>query len=174
MVPERCLRPDRDDARADRAIAAHDPAAFLRLIEQLVIGAGNSGSPRCGRACDIDCPLGTIVRGIVRSGWQNYASKQPRHALLEVRKEFRDVLYAHPEAGGYPARDFDGLFSAAFAQTLAFGFCWCAMGRAKPSAGRLGAHAGRTSADEDGAARIQPGRSGPGRWDRLRRHVGHC
>lgn len=38
-----------------------------------------------------------------------------------VRKEFRDVLYAHPEAGGYSASDFDEMFSAAFAQTLAFG-----------------------------------------------------
>jgi len=34
---------------------------------------------------------------------------------------FRAVLYAHPEAGGYPPQDFDDLFSAAFAQTLAFG-----------------------------------------------------
>jgi hypothetical protein len=38
-----------------------------------------------------------------------------------VRQEFRDVLYAHPEAAGYPETDFDELFSAAFAQTLAFG-----------------------------------------------------
>jgi predicted helicase len=38
-----------------------------------------------------------------------------------VRQEFRDVLYAHPEAAGYSATDFDALFSAAFAQTLAFG-----------------------------------------------------
>jgi predicted helicase len=41
--------------------------------------------------------------------------------LLQVRQEFRDVLYAHPEAAGYSATDFDVLFSAAFAQTLAFG-----------------------------------------------------
>jgi predicted helicase len=40
---------------------------------------------------------------------------------LQVRQEFRDVLYAHPEAAGYSATDFDVLFSAAFAQTLAFG-----------------------------------------------------
>ncbi|WP_295638755.1 type ISP restriction/modification enzyme, partial [Novosphingobium sp.] len=38
-----------------------------------------------------------------------------------VRNTFRNVLYAHPEAGGYPATDFDALFSAAFAQTLSFG-----------------------------------------------------
>jgi len=40
---------------------------------------------------------------------------------MEVRQVFRDVLYAHPEAGGYLNYDFDELFSAAFAQTLAFG-----------------------------------------------------
>jgi hypothetical protein len=47
--------------------------------------------------------------------------RDQRHALLQVRQEFRDVLYAHPEAGGYTAKDFDELFSAAFAQTLSFG-----------------------------------------------------
>ena len=31
------------------------------------------------------------------------------------------MLYSHPEAAGYSAADFDELFSAAFAQTLAFG-----------------------------------------------------
>src|SRR5690606_18572186 len=41
--------------------------------------------------------------------------------LQQVRQEFRDVVYSHPEAGGYSSSDFDELFSAAFAQTLAFG-----------------------------------------------------
>lgn len=40
--------------------------------------------------------------------------------LQLVREEFRNILYAHPEAGGYRG-EFDTLFSAAFAQTLAFG-----------------------------------------------------
>jgi len=63
-----------------------------------------------------------LVRGIVRDRLAElHIEGNPRHALLQVRQEFRDVLYAHPEAGGYTARDFDGLFSAAFAQTLAFG-----------------------------------------------------
>ena len=38
-----------------------------------------------------------------------------------VRNEFREVLYAHPQAAGYNAERFDPLFAAAFAQTLAFG-----------------------------------------------------
>jgi predicted helicase len=49
-----------------------------------------------------------------------------------VRQEFRDVLYAHPEAGGYTATDFDDLFSAAFAQTLAFGLLLVREGTGEP------------------------------------------
>ena len=41
--------------------------------------------------------------------------------LQVVREEFREVLYAHPQAAGYNAGRFDPLFAAAFAQTLAFG-----------------------------------------------------
>ena len=63
-----------------------------------------------------------LVRGIVRDRLAELrVAGNRRHALLQVRQEFRDVLYAHPEAAGYSATDFDALFSAAFAQTLAFG-----------------------------------------------------
>ena len=63
-----------------------------------------------------------LVRGIVRDRLAElHEGGNPRHALLQVRQEFRDVLYSHPEAAGYTALDFDALFSAAFAQTLAFG-----------------------------------------------------
>lgn len=48
-------------------------------------------------------------------------SLRPNHPLMLVRNTFRNVLYAHPEAGGYTNADFDVLFSSAFAQTLAFG-----------------------------------------------------
>jgi len=44
VVPERALRPDQDDARASRAIAEHDTAPFLRLVEMLVAAAGQSRS----------------------------------------------------------------------------------------------------------------------------------
>ncbi len=63
-----------------------------------------------------------LVRGIVRDRLAElHETAAADHALFEVRQVFRDVLYSHPEAAGYPARDFDSLFSAAFAQTLAFG-----------------------------------------------------
>lgn len=57
-----------------------------------------------------------LVRGIVRDRLAELiAEKNTTHPLLQVRQEFRDVLYAHPEAGGYSQKDFNELFSAAFA-----------------------------------------------------------
>jgi predicted helicase len=74
-----------------------------------------------------------LVRGIVRDRLvEIHEDGNPRHALLQVRQEFRDVLYAHPEAAGYNAVDFDALFSAAFAQTLAFGLLLVREGTGQP------------------------------------------
>jgi hypothetical protein len=123
VVPEQWLRPDRDDARADRAIGAHDAAPFLRLVERLCQAAGNPPEARdAEELAAMMAQSARLVRGIVRDRLAELnAEDNPRHALLQVRQEFRDVLYAHPEAAGYNTRDFDALFSAAFAQTLAFG-----------------------------------------------------
>lgn len=123
IVPERALHPDQDDARADRAIAGHDPAPLLRLLEMLAAGAGQEPVARdAEHLAALMAHSARLVRGIVRDRLAELRQERnPRHALLQVRQEFRDVLYAHPEAGGYAARDFDELFSAAFAQTLAFG-----------------------------------------------------
>lgn len=134
VVPDRALRADRDDARADREIADHDPETFLRLIEMLAVGAGQEPIARDAQhLAALMAHSARLVRGIVRdrlSELQNGAN--PRHALLQVRQEFRDVLYAHPEAGGYSVRDFDALFSAAFAQTLAFGLLLVREGTGEP------------------------------------------
>jgi hypothetical protein len=123
VVPERALRPDQDDARAQRAIADQDTAPFQRLVEMLVAGAGQEPVARdAAHLAALMAHSARLVRGIVRDRLTElHGGGNPRHALLQVRQEFRDVLYAHPEAGGYSARDFDALFSAAFAQTLAFG-----------------------------------------------------
>ncbi|MGQ0742262.1 MAG: type ISP restriction/modification enzyme [Alphaproteobacteria bacterium] len=123
VVPEQWLRPDRDDARANRAIAAQDSAPFLRLIEILCVVAGNEPAPRdAEELATLMAHSARLVRGIVRDRLAELRVEgNDRHALLQVRQEFRDVLYAHPEAAGYNPRDFDALFSAAFAQTLAFG-----------------------------------------------------
>lgn len=123
IVPEGALRPDQDDRRANRAIAQHDATPFLRLVEMLAAGAGQEPVARdAEHLATLMAHSARLVRGIVRDRLAEFHTEgNPRHALLQVRQEFRDVLYAHPEAAGYTARDFDELFSAAFAQTLAFG-----------------------------------------------------
>lgn len=133
VLPEHALRPDRDDARANRAIAEHDPTAFLRLLERLCNAAGQE--PSAGDAPQLATFLAhsaRLVSGIVLDRLGELRDSGVRdHPLLQVRQEFRDVLYAHPEAAGYPARDFDRLFSAAFAQTLAFGLLLVREGKAE-------------------------------------------
>jgi hypothetical protein len=123
ILPERALRPDQDDKCADRAVADHDSAPLLLLVERLVAAAGQEPVARdAEHLAALLAHSARLVRGIVRDRLAElHEAGDPRHALLEVRETFRDVLYAHPEAGGYSARDFDTLFSAAFAQTLAFG-----------------------------------------------------
>ena len=123
VVPESALRPDRDDRRADRSIAEHDPSAFLRLVERLCLAAGQPPSARdAPHLAEMLAHSARLVRGIVRDRLAElHAEGNPDHPLLQVRGIFRDTLYAHPEAGGYSAADFNDLFSAAFAQTLAFG-----------------------------------------------------
>lgn len=123
LVPEETIRPDRDDARANSEIAEFDATHFMRLIEQLCAAAGEEPAARdAAHLATLMAHSARLVRGIVRDRLAELnEGGNPRHALLQVRQEFRDVLYAHPEAAGYNARDFDALFSAAFAQTLAFG-----------------------------------------------------
>lgn len=134
VVPERALRPDQDDRRANRAIADHDTTAFLRLVEMLVAGAGQEPAARdAEHLATLMAHSARLVRGIVRDRLAElHTEANQRHALLQVRQEFRDVLYAHPEAGGYTARDFDELFSAAFAQTLAYGLLLVREGTGQP------------------------------------------
>jgi hypothetical protein len=123
VVQERWLRPDSDDRRIDREIAAHDPTPFLHAIETLFLAAGQHPIARdAEELATLMAHSARLVRGIVRDRLAELRVQNiERHALLQVRQEFRDVLYVHPEAAGYNPRDFDALFSAAFAQTLAFG-----------------------------------------------------
>lgn len=123
ILPEQSLRPDRDDNRADRAIAEHDSSSLMRLVEQLAAGAGQEPVARdAPHLAMLLAHSARLVRGIVRDRLAElHLAGDTGHALMQVRKEFRDVLYAHPEAAGYAKTDFDALFSAAFAQTLAFG-----------------------------------------------------
>jgi hypothetical protein len=121
VVPEAALDPAKSDAAADRLLEAHDPDAFLRLLERLA----QAQPPAAGNAEQLAQLLAhsaRLVRGIVKDRLAELTEQKSQDTpLQQVRKEFRDVLYSHPEAAGYSNPDFDELFSAAFAQTLAFG-----------------------------------------------------
>lgn len=121
IVPVEALDPDRSDADADRLIDHHNATLFLDLLAQL----GRADAPVARTAAELAELLAhsaRLVRGTVQERLAELAGTPvAQHALLLVRQTFREVLYAHPEAGGYASRDFDALFSAAFAQTLAFG-----------------------------------------------------
>ncbi|QDX25703.1 N-6 DNA methylase [Sphingomonas suaedae] len=121
VVPARALRPDTADAEANRLIANENPDAFLNLLTR-VCAADAPAARDAEHLAQLLAHSARLVRGIVQDRLAElHAEQNDRAALMQVRKEFRDVLYAHPEAGGYSANDFDTLFSAAFAQTLAFG-----------------------------------------------------
>jgi hypothetical protein len=136
IVPDETLRPEREDARANRLITEHDTAPLLRLVERLCNAAGQQPAARdAPHLAMLLAHSARLVRGIVRDRLAElHAAGDPDHALLQVRQEFRDVLYAHPEAAGYSAADFNDLFSAAFAQTLAFGLLLVREGSGQPVA----------------------------------------
>jgi uncharacterized protein YjeT (DUF2065 family) len=135
VVPEDTLRPDRDDTRANRAISEHDAEPMLRLIERLCDAAGQEPNARdAPHLAMLMAHSARLVRGIVQDRLAElHAAGNPDYALLQVRQEFREVLYAHPEAAGYSATDFNTLFSAAFAQTLAFGLLLVREGTGHPA-----------------------------------------
>ena len=123
IVPEKVLDPDQSDTAADKLVRAHDANAFLDLVSRLVAGAGVAPAAKDAKhLAELLAHSSRLVRGIVQERLTELRkSKVTTDPLLDVLGEFRNVLYAHPEAGGYPARDFDTLFSSAFAQTMAFG-----------------------------------------------------
>jgi hypothetical protein len=121
IVPPRGLKPETPDAAADKLIAAHDSQPFLNLLATLA----RADAPAARNAAHLAELMAHSAR-LVRSAVQErvgelHVAGNAAHPLMMVRETFRNVLYAHPEAGGYAAASFDELFSSAFAQTLAFG-----------------------------------------------------
>ena len=121
VVPEQTLRATTSDNRAAELIEEHDSTQFLRLLQHLA----NAEPPTARNAQNLAHLMAhsaRLVRSIVADRLAELADEGIEDGpLLQVRQTFRDALYARPEAGGYASRDFDQLFSAAFAQTLAFG-----------------------------------------------------
>jgi hypothetical protein len=121
VVPEAALDPVRTDPAVDRLLDAHDPDPFLRLLERLA-QAQPPAAATAEQLAELLAFSARLVRGIVKDRLAELnEEKRQNTPLQQVRQEFRDVLYSHPEAAGYSNPDFDELFSAAFAQTLAFG-----------------------------------------------------
>lgn len=132
VVPKAALDPASSDAKAEKLIAAHDGAAFAALLTRLAQAQAPSASDARELAANL-AYASRLVRGIVAERLAELrAEGVDDHPLLEVRAKFRDVLYAHPEAGGYTGASFDDLFAAAFAQTLAFGLLLVREGSGEP------------------------------------------
>ena len=140
IVPKGALDPLTSEAKASKLIAAHDSTAFVALLTRLA----HADAPTARNAQELAANLAyaaRLVRGIVaeRLAELKLAGDED-HPLLETRQQFRDVLYAHPEAGGYSGASFDELFAAAFAQTLAFGLLLVREASDKPVDENAAAH----------------------------------
>jgi hypothetical protein len=134
IVPDQTIDPACDDARAARLIRAHDTAPLLALFERLAAGAGQEPVARDAKhLAELLAHSSRLVRGIIQDRLADLRQQNvAADPLLDVHAEFQTVLYAHPEAGGYPAQDFDILFASAFAQTLAFGLLLVREGSGRP------------------------------------------
>ncbi len=121
IVSAKALRPDTTDKAADALIDGHDVQPFLDLLA-ILANADAPAARNDEHLAELMAHSARLVRSAVaeRVG-ELRAGGNANHPLVMVRDTFRNVLYAHPEAGGYAAADFDTLFSSAFAQTLAFG-----------------------------------------------------
>jgi hypothetical protein len=121
IVPEAALNPDTTDAGAERLIRRGDPAALLAALLLLALADPPPAKDAEQLASNL-AHAARLVRGIVADRLGELATTNTTAAPLQtVRDEFREVLYAHPQAAGYNAARFELLFAAAFAQTLAFG-----------------------------------------------------
>jgi hypothetical protein len=121
IVPEAALDSGTPDAKAERLIRNGDPAALIRALTPLALAdppPANDAKQLAGNMAH----AARLVRSIVEDRLAELTEAREVNAPLQaVRDEFREVLYAHPQAAGYDATRFDPLFAAAFAQTLAFG-----------------------------------------------------
>jgi hypothetical protein len=120
IVPLAALDPTTSDAAADTAIERHDASPFIDILSVLAQAQPPSPS-NAEQLAEYLAHAARLVRAsVIEKLGQLDAAGQTDRPLQLVRDEFRNVLYAHPESGGYRG-EFNTLFSAAFAQTLAFG-----------------------------------------------------
>ena len=121
ILPDAAIDPETADARADRLIRATDPAALLRALTPLAM-ADPPAARDARQLAENLAHASRLVRSIIEGRLTELADANEIGTPLQaVRDEFREVLYAHPQAAGYNTARFEPLFAAAFAQTLAFG-----------------------------------------------------
>lgn len=121
LVPQGAIDPETNDRQADKLIDCNPSDAAIALIERLA-RAQPPQPENAAQLAELLAYSARLVRRIVKDRLGELTlEKRENTPLQQVRQEFRDVLYSHPEAAGYSSKDFDKLFSAAFAQTLAFG-----------------------------------------------------
>jgi hypothetical protein len=121
ILPAKALKPDTPDKVADKLVADYDAQSFLDLLATLA-RADAPAARNARHLAELMAHSARLVRSAVQERVGELSGENHvQHPLMLVRNTFRNVLYAHPEAGGYAAADFDALFSSAFAQTLAFG-----------------------------------------------------
>lgn len=131
IVPERALTPETSDSKASALIAAHDTQPLLELLGRLAQASPPSPA-NAAQLAEFLAHGARLVRASILERLAELAAEKVKGRPLQlVREEYRDVLYAHPEAGGYRG-EFDTLFSAAFAQTLAFGLLLVREASGKP------------------------------------------
>lgn len=112
IVPPHTLKVDTSDKAAEAAIDGHDPAAFLDLLATLA-RADAPAARNAAHLAELMAHSARLVRSAVqeRIGELHQEPHGANHPLMMVRNTFRNVLYAHPEAGGYAASDFDTLLA---------------------------------------------------------------
>ncbi|MBK8209130.1 MAG: N-6 DNA methylase [Rhodospirillales bacterium] len=121
IVPKAALDIATSDTKAAKLIDGHSTDSFRAVFGSLAQAA----PPQATNAEEVAVNLAfaaRLVRDIIKARLGELSGTAAAGApLIQVREEFREVLYAHPKAAGYPDRDFNELFAGAFAQTLAFG-----------------------------------------------------
>lgn len=122
LVPPAALDPSTPDERADKLLAAKFDADAIAQALMLLALAEPPPAPDPRALATNLAHAARLISNIIADRLAELSGEQNADApLIIVRQEFRDVLYAHPQAAGYSAEKFDPLFAAAFAQTLAFG-----------------------------------------------------
>ena len=132
IVPAKAIDPNTSDSKAAKMIEAIDTGPLLRALTPLALANPPSAKDAKELAGNL-AHAARLVRAIVEDALAELSeANKTGHPIQEVCDVFRQELYARPEAGGFSNKTFEVLFSAAFAQTLAFGLLLVREATGKP------------------------------------------